>query len=80
MLSLNHRLIETYRAKAALAARRVESELSPLSAIVLALHHAVTSWQGNSLILAGNMSLELSSVYLSYFTRLFKPIKKTSTY
>jgi hypothetical protein len=80
MFRLNRQLIETYRAKAALAAHRVESMLSPLAAITLVLHHAITSRQGDSLILAGNMSLELSSAYLSYFTRLFKPIKDTTTY
>jgi ABC-type multidrug transport system fused ATPase/permease subunit len=75
MFRLNRQLIETHRAKAALTARRVESLLSPLAAIMLALHHAITSWQGDSLILAGNMSLGLSSAYLSYFTKLFKPIQ-----
>ena len=79
MPSRIRQVIETYRAKATLAARRVESLLSPLAAIVLALHHAVSLGRGDSLILAGNMSVELSSVYLSYFTKLFKPIKKTST-
>jgi ABC-type multidrug transport system fused ATPase/permease subunit len=80
MFRLNRQPIETYRAKAVLTARRVESLLSPLAAITFALHHAITSWQGDSLILAGNMGLGLSSAYLSYFTRLFKPIKETTTY
>jgi ABC-type multidrug transport system fused ATPase/permease subunit len=80
MFSLISQLIETYRTKATLAARRIESLLSPVAAIVLALHHAITSWEGASLILGGNMSLGLSSVYLSYFTKFFKPVKETSSY
>ena len=65
--------------KAALAARRVKSLLSPLVAAVVSLCTAIVMWQGAYLILAGTMTVGALTVYLSYLTKFFKPVKDLAT-
>lgn len=80
MFTLSRRLIETYRTKAALVARVIQSLLSVLAAIVFAILQAFTLWQVDSLILAADMTLGLSSADLSDFATIFQLIKETSTF
>jgi len=64
---------------AALAARRVKSLLSPIVAITVALCTAVVLWRGAALILMGAMTVGALTVYLSYLTKFFKPVKDLAT-
>ena len=64
---------------AALAARRVKSLLSPVVAIAVALCTAIVLWRGAYLILAGVMTVGALTVYLSYLTKFFKPVKDLAT-
>ena len=60
---------------AALAARRVKSMLSPVVTVTVALCTAVVLWRGAALILAGAMTVGALTVYLSYLSKFFKPVK-----
>jgi subfamily B ATP-binding cassette protein MsbA len=64
---------------AALAARRVKSLLSPVVAITVALCTAIVLWRGAHLILIGAMTVGALTVYLSYLTKFFKPVKDLAT-
>jgi subfamily B ATP-binding cassette protein MsbA len=64
---------------AALAARRVKSLLSPVVSITVAFCIAIVLWRGSYLILAGTMTLGALTVYLSYLTQFFKPVKDLAT-
>ena len=64
---------------AALAARRVKSLLSPVVTITVALCTAVVLWRGAALILAGAMTVGALTVYLSYLSKFFKPVKDLAT-
>jgi len=64
---------------AALAARRVKSMLSPVVTITVALCTAVVLWRGAALILAGVMTVGALTVYLSYLSKFFKPVKDLAT-
>jgi subfamily B ATP-binding cassette protein MsbA len=64
---------------AALAARRVKSLLSPVVTITVALCTAIVLWRGAFLILAGAMTVGALTVYLSYLTKFFKPVKDLAT-
>jgi ABC-type multidrug transport system fused ATPase/permease subunit len=64
---------------AALAARKVKSLLSPIVAITVALCTAVVLWRGAALILMGAMTVGALTVYLSYLTKFFKPVKDLAT-
>lgn len=64
---------------AALAARRVKSLLSPVVTITVALCTAVVLWRGAFLILAGTMTVGALTVYLTYLTKFFKPVKDLAT-
>jgi subfamily B ATP-binding cassette protein MsbA len=69
--------------KAALAARRIKSLVSPVVALVVALCTAMVVWRGAGLILAGTMTIGSLTVFLAYLTKFFKPVqdlaKMTST-
>jgi ABC-type multidrug transport system fused ATPase/permease subunit len=71
--------VSTATVKAALGARRVKSLLSPMVASVVALCTAVVLWRGAHLILAGAMTVGALTVYLSYLTKFFKPVKDLVT-
>jgi subfamily B ATP-binding cassette protein MsbA len=64
---------------AALAARRVKSMLSPVVTVVVALCTAVVLWRGAALILVGAMTVGALTVYLSYLSKFFKPVKDLAT-
>jgi ABC-type multidrug transport system fused ATPase/permease subunit len=64
---------------AALAARRVKSLLSPIVGVTVALCTAVVLWRGAALILIGAMTVGALTVYLSYLTKFFKPVKDLAT-
>ncbi len=64
---------------AALAARRVKSMLSPVVTVVVALCTAVVLWRGASLILKDVMTVGALTVYLSYLSKFFKPVKDLAT-
>jgi ABC-type multidrug transport system fused ATPase/permease subunit len=64
---------------AALAARRIKSLLSPIVTVAVALCTAVVLWRGAALVLAGTMTVGALTVYLSYLTKFFKPVKDLAT-
>jgi len=61
--------------RAALAARRVKSLLSPAVATTVAVCNAFVLCRRSDLILAGTMTVGALTVYLSYLTKFFKPVK-----
>ena len=65
--------------RAALAARRIKSLLAPIVSAAVALCTAIVMWQGAYLILAGGMTIGALTVYLSYLTKFFKPVKDLAT-
>ncbi len=65
--------------RAALAARRVKSLLSPAVTITVAICTALVLWRGSVVILAGIMTVGALTVYLSYLTKFFKPVKDLAT-
>jgi ABC-type multidrug transport system fused ATPase/permease subunit len=65
--------------RAALAARRVKSLLTPIVSATVALCTAIVIWQGAYLILAGSLTIGALTVYLSYLTKFFKPVKDLAT-
>jgi ABC-type multidrug transport system fused ATPase/permease subunit len=64
---------------AALKARRVKSILSPIVTITVALCTAVVLWRGAALILKDVMTVGALTVYLSYLSKFFKPVKDLAT-
>jgi subfamily B ATP-binding cassette protein MsbA len=60
---------------AALKARRVKALLSPIVTVTVAACTAVVLWRGSALILAGTMTAGALTVFLSYLTQFFKPVK-----
>ncbi len=60
---------------AALSARRVKSLLSPIVTITVAFCTAVVLWRGAALILKEAMTVGALTVYLSYLSKFFKPVK-----
>ena len=64
---------------AALKARKVKSMLSPIVTITVALCTAVVLWRGAALILKDIMTVGALTVYLSYLTKFFKPVKDLAT-
>src|SRR5215472_1382624 len=64
---------------AALAARRIKSLLSPTVTVVVAMCTAVVLWRGAALILKGVMTVGTLTVYLSYLSKFFKPVKDLAT-
>jgi ABC-type multidrug transport system fused ATPase/permease subunit len=65
--------------KAALAARRAKSLLSPAVATTVAICNAFVLCRGSDLILAGTMTVGALTVYLSYLAKFFKPVKDLAT-
>jgi ABC-type multidrug transport system fused ATPase/permease subunit len=64
---------------AALAARRVKSMLSPVVTVTVALCTGLVLWRGAHLILVGAMTVGALTVYLSYLSKFFKPVKDLAT-
>ena len=64
---------------AALAARRIKSMLSPVVTVTVALCTGLVLWRGAHLILVGTMTVGALTVYLSYLSKFFKPVKDLAT-
>jgi ABC-type multidrug transport system fused ATPase/permease subunit len=64
---------------AALKARRVKALLSPTVSVVVALCTAFVLWRSSSLILRGAMTAGELTVFLSYLSQFFKPVKDLAT-
>lgn len=64
---------------AALKARKIKALLSPVVTVTVALITAVVLWRGAALILAGTMTVGALTVYLSYLSKFFKPVKDLAT-
>src|SRR5271166_3899491 len=65
--------------KAALGARRIKALLSPVVTVTVAVCTAIVLWRGAALILAGAMTVGALTVYLSYLSKFFKPVKDLAT-
>lgn len=64
---------------AALKARSIKAILSPVVTVTVAICTAVVLWRGAYLILAGVMTVGALTVYLSYLSKFFKPVKDLAT-
>jgi subfamily B ATP-binding cassette protein MsbA len=64
---------------AALKARSIKSLLSPTVTVTVAVCTAVVLWRGAYLILAEVMTVGALTVYLSYLSKFFKPVKDLAT-
>ena len=64
---------------ASLKARRVKAMLSPLVTVVVALCTAFVLWRSSALILKGAMTAGALTVFVSYLTQFFKPVKDLAT-
>ena len=64
---------------AALQARKVKSLLSPIVTIATAFITAIVLWRGAALILRDIMTIGALTVYLSYLSKFFKPVKDLAT-
>jgi subfamily B ATP-binding cassette protein MsbA len=64
---------------AALRARKVKSLLSPIVTIATAFITAIVLWRGAALILRDVMTIGALTVYLSYLSKFFKPVKDLAT-
>ncbi len=60
---------------AALKARQVKALLSPIVNIIISFCVAYVLWRGSRLILDGGMTAGDLTVFLSYLTSFFKPVK-----
>lgn len=64
---------------AALKARSIKSLLSPVVTVTVAACTAIVLWRGAYLILAEVMTVGALTVYLSYLSKFFKPVKDLAT-
>ncbi len=64
---------------AALKARRVKALLSPTVSVIVALCTGFVLWRSSSLILKGAMTAGELTVFLSYLSQFFKPVKDLAT-
>jgi ABC-type multidrug transport system fused ATPase/permease subunit len=69
------RAVSAATVEAALRARKVKALLSPVVTVTVALVTAAVLWRGAALILAGAMTVGALTVYLSYLSKFFKPVK-----
>jgi len=60
---------------AALRARRLKALVSPIVTITVTFCIALVLWQGSSLVLSGFMTIGALTVFLSYLTKFFSPVK-----
>jgi ABC-type multidrug transport system fused ATPase/permease subunit len=65
--------------EAALRARRVKALLSPMINVIVAACTAFVLWRSSSLMLRGVMTAGELTVFLSYLTQFFKPVKDLAT-
>ena len=64
---------------AALKARKVKALLSPTVSVVVSLCTAFVLWRSSLLILKGSMTAGELTVFLSYLSQFFKPVKDLAT-
>jgi len=64
---------------AALKARRVKALLSPTVSVIVSFCTAFVLWRSSSLILRGSMTAGELTVFLSYLSQFFKPVKDLAT-
>lgn len=60
---------------AALKARRIKSFISPVFALGVSICTAFVIWRGAYLVLAGVMTIGSLTVFLSYMSKFFSPVK-----
>ncbi len=60
---------------AALKTRRLKALLSPVVTIIVTLCIALVLWKGSALVLAGFMTIGALTVFLSYLSKFFSPVK-----
>ncbi len=65
--------------EAALKARKVKALLSPVVSVVVSLCTAFVLWRSSLLILKGSMTAGELTVFLSYLSQFFKPVKDLAT-
>jgi subfamily B ATP-binding cassette protein MsbA len=58
-----------------LSARRMKSIVSPAMTLLVAICTAFVLWRGAGLVLAGGMTVGALTVFLSYLTKFFNPVK-----
>lgn len=61
--------------QAALRTRRLKALLSPVVTIIVTLCIALVLWKGSALVLAGVMTVGTLTVFLSYLSKFFSPVK-----
>jgi ABC-type multidrug transport system fused ATPase/permease subunit len=61
--------------ESALKARRIKSLVLPLTALAVSACTALVLWRGAELVLAGVMTAGVLTVFLSYLTKFFKPVR-----
>ena len=61
--------------QAALRTRRLKALLSPVVTIIVTLCIALVLWKGSALVLAGFMTVGALTVFLSYLSKFFSPVK-----
>ncbi len=65
--------------EAALKARRLKALLSPTVSVIVSLCTAFVLWRSSLLILRGAMTAGELTVFLSYLSQFFKPVKDLAT-
>lgn len=60
---------------AALRTRRLKALVSPVVSITVTLCVALVLWKGSSLVLSGFMTVGVLTVFLSYLSKFFSPVK-----
>ena len=65
--------------EAALKARSIKALLSPVVTVTVAVCTAVVLWRGSYLIVGDVMTVGALTVYLSYLSKFFKPVKDLAT-
>jgi subfamily B ATP-binding cassette protein MsbA len=60
---------------AALKTRRLKALVSPVVTIIVTLCIALVLWKGSTLVLSGFMTIGALTVFLSYLSKFFSPVK-----
>lgn len=60
---------------AALRTRRLKALVSPVVSVTVTLCIALVLWKGSSLVLSGFMTVGVLTVFLSYLSKFFSPVK-----
>ena len=73
---LEHESLETV--EASLAARALKARLTPIVNILIGIGTAAVFWFGVRMVLAGELSVGSLVVFLTYLSRMYKPIQELS--